>query len=104
MSDESLVKDILRWDSVLKARAEAGDRRAAEALERSPLHSPAWLDDRGPAAFPCPISDWCLTWPLGGNERGDDETVQAWSMRVLRGMGMDTMEAATWMREVYDRG
>lgn len=101
---DPLPAAVIEWHRVLQARAEAGDRRAEAALARHPLSSPAWLTDRGPAAFPCRITDWVLTYPLGREPRRDDETVHEWALRECKAMGMNLMEAAAWMREVLDRG
>lgn len=100
MSDESLVKGTLAWMDVLRARAEAGDRRAVEALERHPLLSDRWLADRDAEARRWPsITAWVATWDLG-HQRGDNESVEAWALRECRAMGMTLLEATTWLHEV----
>lgn len=95
--EAALVQGALAWDPVLRARAAAGDTRAVAALARLET-LPADLLDRTPA-FPCPITDWVQTWPLG-HQRGADEPLEAWVLRECRDMGMSLMEATKWLAEV----
>jgi hypothetical protein len=96
---------IIEWERVLQARADAGDKRAAEALERHPLRSNAWLEERQREARSWPsISAWVGTWGLDeAHQRQDDESVEAWVMRQLRAMGADGAYVMAWMAFVTGR-
>lgn len=88
---------------VLEARAEAGDRRAVEALKTHPLVSRSWLADRRPERPT--LTAWVGTWLCDPeHERADGEAVEAWALRQCRLLGMSTMEAVAWLRGVLGRG
>ena len=100
------ANQVITWERVLQARADAGDSRAAAALERHPLRSPAWVEESRREARLWPsITAWVATWALDeAHQRQDGESVEAWVLRQCRQMGMNTMEAAAWMVGVTGRG